>query len=59
MGEMNVHATCMFIVLHIYLTNFTSRNPADNGGNRKDWNFYCVCLLQYFILDTSLMFIQS
>ena len=56
---MNVHATCMFIVLHIYLTNFTSRNPADNGGNREDGNFYCVCLLQYFILDTSLIFIQS
>jgi hypothetical protein len=56
---MIVHAICMSNVLYIYLTNFTSRNPADNGGNHKDWNFYCVCLLQYFILDTSLILIQS
>jgi hypothetical protein len=33
---MNVYATCMFIILYIYLTNFTSRNPTDNRGSRED-----------------------
>jgi len=43
----------MSIILHIYLTNFIFRNPADSDGGDNTWNFYCVCLFQYFILDTT------